>query len=173
MTPTKATHTEVSTDAMTSKVGFMAIYNTGTAKASMSFQVMDKERQNQILSNMPYDIYVVMVPTFYGDQTQWDSLTVEPKKNKCALQIQYNDGTVNAKGVVQEAKSPKWEWDYSGEKVDTILISGDNGFTFPKSYKNISRSYPVMTIESAAKNNDITKNGYQFYIDRIIFRARE
>ena len=164
----------ISADAMTSKVGFMAIYNTGSAKASMKFQLMDKERNQQVLSHLTYDVYVVMVPTFYGDQVQWDSLTVEPKKNKCTLQIQYNDGTVNAKGVVQEAKSTKWEWDYNGAKVDTILVSGADGFTFPKSYKNITRSYPVMTIESSAKANDINKLGYQhtFYIDRIIFRAR-
>lgn len=165
----------ISADGVTNKVGFMAIYNTGTAKSKMLFQLQDKERNNQVLSNLPYDIYVVMVPSFYGSQIQWDSLTVEPKKNKCTLQIQYNDGTVNAKGIVQEQKSPKWEWDYNGEKVDTILISGTDGFTFPKSYRNIRRSYPVMTFESSAKADDINKKGYQhtFYIDRIIFRARE
>ncbi|MBQ7494711.1 MAG: fasciclin domain-containing protein [Bacteroidaceae bacterium] len=164
----------ISTDEMTSKVGFMAIYNTGTAKSSMRFQLTDKERNNQVLSNLTYDVYVVMVPSFYGDQSQWDSLTVVPKKNKCSLQIQYNDGTVNAKGIVQEQKSPKWEWTYNGEKVETILISGENGFVFPKSYKNISRSYPVMTIESTASKKE-TDAEYQhtLYIDRIIFRARK
>ncbi|MBO4801046.1 MAG: fasciclin domain-containing protein [Bacteroidaceae bacterium] len=165
----------VSFDENTKKTGFMAIYSTSTSAAKMEFKLMDLERDNQILSNVPYDVYVIMVPNFYYEQSQWDSLTVTPMKNRLQIQILYNDGSVNARGAVTEKKTTAMQWEYDGLKVDTICISKQaypEGLVFPKSYKNITRSFPILTVESKAKNKEA---GYQhtFFIDRIIFKARE
>ena len=165
----------VSFDENTKKTGFMAIYSTSTSAAKMEFKLIDRERNNQILSNVPYDVYVIMVPNFYYEQSQWDSLTVTPMKNRLQVQILYNDGSVNARGAVTEKKTTAMQWEYDGLKVDTICISKQaypEGLVFPKSYKNITRSYPILTVESKAKNKEA---GYQhtFFIDRFIFKARE
>lgn len=169
----------VSRDESTTLTGFMAIYGLSTGAPEVYFKLLDLERRNQVLSNVPYDIYVVMVPSFYYEQAQYDSITITQLKDSCSLQIEYNDGSVNSRGVVTPKKSTAMRWGYDNQKVDTICISKidyPEGFIFPKSYKNIDRSYPVITLKSAASSANVKAGGgYQhtFYMDRIIFRARK
>ena len=63
------------------------------------------------------------------------------------------------------------KFNYDGQKVDTIWVGN---ITFPYSYRNLSKSYPTITIKSQTVTQKEMNEGYQrtFSIDRIILRAR-
>ena len=154
-----------------SKNTFMTFYkDTGTP--SVEFILRDDEQDRQIRSNIPYDIYIVMVPDFY--RADPDSIVAYVpgetpfKKNK--LQVQINRLTED--GKEQKTGASDMRFDYNGEKVDTIYVGT---ITFPYSYRNIPKSYPTITIQSQTINSSLQKEGYQrtFSIDRIILRARK
>lgn len=154
-----------------SKNTFMTFYkDTGTP--SVEFILRDNEQDRQIRSNIPYDIYIVMVPDFY--RADPDSIVAYVpgetpfKKNK--LQVQINRLTED--GKEQKTGASDMRFDYNGEKVDTIYAGS---ITFPYSYRNIPKSYPTITIQSQTINSSLQKEGYQrtFSIDRIILRARK
>ena len=62
--------------------------------------------------------------------------------------------------------------EYTGEKVDTLLLFKD--FEFPYSYKNLRFSYPSIQITTDHKSADL-RNEYTNYIciDRFILRSKE
>ncbi|MCR4995030.1 MAG: fasciclin domain-containing protein [Bacteroidales bacterium] len=126
----------------------------------------------QVRSNVPYDIYVVMVPDFY--RVDPDSImAVTPgedpcKKNKMQVQITYLSDDL--KETTTNANSMKFEYD--GTKVDSIYVGT---ITFPYSYKNLNKSYPTIIIKSQSIKKAELEEGYQttFSLDRIILRAKE
>ncbi|MCR5180047.1 MAG: fasciclin domain-containing protein [Bacteroidaceae bacterium] len=161
---------------------YFMTFSYGTSAPTIELKLIDREMNHQVLSNQEYMIGVVMVPDFY----RWspDSImSVSPtelavKKNKLELRILYNEGKLNNKGKVSEKQTEKFAFEYSGERVDTIWL--ENTVTFPVSYKNITESYPILSLKSAASRTETTsKEGkpalYQhaFSVDRIILRAKE
>jgi hypothetical protein len=83
--------------------------------------------------------------------------------------VQVNRLTEDGKEQLTGVNDMKFE--YSGEKVDTILVGS---ITFPYSYCNIEKSYPTIVIKSQTISNAQAREGYQrtFSLDRIILRAR-
>ncbi len=126
----------------------------------------------QVRSNVPYDIYLVLVPDFY--RVDPDSIVAftpgeDPvKKNKLQVQISYLSDDL--KETQTSANDMKFEYD--GLKVDTVYAGT---FTFPYSYRNITKSYPTIIIKSQSINSTARAQGYQttFSIDRVILRAKE
>ena len=136
----------------------------------------------QVMSGK-YDIYLVMVPLWYADLSangELDSTYLETAvtdsvsalcKNKVTVQIKYD-------GDGKEVTSSKYDFEYDGSKVDTILVASD--FEFPYSYRNLTSNsryvqcFPTMLIQSSPKPADIRK-GYvrNLCIDRIILRSKE
>ena len=144
--------------------------SNGTSKPTISFSLIDTKEGRQVVSGLEYEIFVVMVPDFY--RINPDSIEGKAFKNKLRAKIKYNAGNAPAGGKVTEKETGNMDFTYSGERVDTIKIGT---FTFPYSYKNITRSYPTISLTSNASNNDVSaKGGYQhpFNIDRIILRPK-
>ena len=149
----------------------------GTAAPEMWFKLVDYEEGHQVFSNVPYDIQIVLVPTFF--RLNPDSIVAEDKaypikKNKLRVQLVYNNGEHKAgKSDDAETKRTDMVVEYDGTKVDTITVNAEP-FIFPYSYKNLDDSYPLLHITSAATNSEV-KKGYQhpFAIDRIILKARD
>ena len=145
--------------------------STGTPTAEFVLRGDVEMRDHHIRSNVPYDIYIVMVPDFY--RVNPDSIEAfvpgeTPfKKNK--MQVQINRLTEDGKEQLTGVNDMKF--DYDGLKVDTILVGS---ITFPYSYCNIEKSYPTIVIKSQTINRNLEKEGYQrtFSLDRIILRAR-
>lgn len=126
----------------------------------------------QVRSNIPYDIYVVMVPDFYRvDPDSIMALTPgeDPvKKNKMQVQINYlSDNLKESQTGTNDMK-----FEYDGQKVDTVYAGT---FTFPYSYRNLSKSFPTIIIKSQKVDRTDRENGYQttFSLDRVILRAKE
>ncbi|MBQ9286231.1 MAG: fasciclin domain-containing protein [Bacteroidaceae bacterium] len=153
-----------------SKNTFMT-FSRSTGTPIAEFILKDDEQDRQIRSNIPYDIYIVMVPDFY--RADPDSIVAMVpgetpfKKNK--LQVQVNRLTEDGKEQLTGANDMRF--DYDGEKVDTVYAGS---ITFPYSYRNLVKSYPTLTIKSQTISNAQMRDGYQrtFSIDRIILRAR-
>lgn len=154
-----------------SKNTFMTFSRSNGAPTA-EFILRDTEADRQIRSNIPYDIYVVMVPDFY--RVNPDSIVAFTpgetpfKKNKLQLQLTYlsDDGKETTTG------SADMRFDYDGMKVDTIYAGT---FTFPYSYRNLRKSYPTAIIKSQTIGSNLQKEGYQrtFSLDRIILKARK
>jgi hypothetical protein len=130
------------------------------------------------MSGIEYEIGVVLVPDFYRwspDSIMASTTTEIPvKKNKLQIRITYNDGTLTSKGKVSEKQTEKFGFEYEGQRVDTVWLK--NTVTFPVSYKNITDSYPTMSLTSTANRNETAAGkDYQhaFSVDRIILRAKE
>ncbi len=153
-----------------SKNTFMTFFITNTSKHCAEIKLRGNDADQQVWSNIPYDIYLVMVPDFY--RVDPDSIiAVTPgetpfKKNKLQVEINYLSDDL------KESKTPAMKFDYDGEKVDTILVGT---FTFPYSYRNLSKTYPTMIIKSQTVTTAMKSEGYQsnFSIDKIILRAKE
>ena len=153
--------------------------SNGTSAPSINIKLIDTEHNRQVMSNVEYEIGFVMVPDFF--RANPDSIVstnperIAVQKNKLRAQITYNNG-VTSRGAVEEKRSSNFDFEYAGTKVDTIWIDADEKpmtFTFPKSYKNIIKSYPTLNITSRSRASDLRDN-YQhpFSIDRIILRAK-
>ncbi|MBO4905754.1 MAG: fasciclin domain-containing protein [Bacteroidaceae bacterium] len=151
----------------------------GTNAPEVWFKLYDYKEGHQVLSNVKYDIQLVLVPTFY--RLNPDSIVAEDeaypiKRNKLRVQIVYNNGSLKGgKNNDVETARTRWVVDYDGTKVDTITVNAaDDPFIFPYTYKNLSECYPLIHITSAATNSDVRKE-YQhpFAIDRIILKARD
>ena len=145
-------------------------FSNGNSSPTVSFKLTDRQRDHQVCSGVMYYVKVVMVPDFYRFDT--DSITGEGYGNLMRANIIYIDGkTPLSSGKLSETKTKNTDFEYSGNKVDTILV---DSITFPYTYKNLSKSYPVLTLTSRAKASDLRK-GYQhpFSIDRIILEAKK
>lgn len=155
-----------------SKNTFMTFSRTSNAPTAEFILKGNDGNDQQVLSNLPYDIYIVMVPDFY--RVNPDSIMPmtpgeDPvKKNKLQVQINYLSEDL------KETQTPAadMKFDYDGEKVDTIYVGT---FTFPYSYRNLPKSYPTIIVKSQTINSTLRSQGYQypFSIDRIILRAKE
>ena len=154
--------------------------SNGTSAPNVSIKLLDTEHNRQVMSNVEYEIGFVMVPDFY--RANPDSIiSTDPsrsaiQKNKLRAQITYNNG-VTSRGAVEEKRSSNFDFEYDGFKVDTIWTDAEGKamtFTFPKSYKNISKSYPTLNLTSRSRSSDL-RDDYQhpFSIDRIILRAKK
>ena len=153
------------------KNSFMTFYRSSNTPI-VEIKLRGNDADQQVLSNVPYDIYIVMVPDFY--RVDPDSIiAVVPdetpfKKNKLMVQINYLSEDL------KETTTPQADmrFDYMGEKVDTIYVGT---FTFPYSYRNLSKSYPTMIIKSQTISTALKNQGYQttFSIDKVILRAKK
>ena len=124
-----------------------------------------------------------MVPNFYMTSNTSDKIVYSigddgsakidgndtiPVKHKLRATINYYNG--KAQGREDSQKSDLIE--YTGEKVDTVLLFKD--FVFPYSYKNLRFSYPSIQITTEHKSADL-RSVYNNYIciDRFILRSKE
>lgn len=154
-----------------SKNTFMT-FSRSQGNPLVEFILRDSEQDRQIRSNVPYDVYIVLVPDFY--RADPDSIVAYVpgetpfKKNK--LQVQINQ--LIEDGKEQKTAAADMRFDYEGEKVDTVYAGT---VTFPYSYRNITKAYPTISIQSQTINSTLQGQGYQrtFSIDRIILRARK
>ncbi len=174
---------KLTTDSLLGKVSENYFYYIEHTNPEVWFKLYDYDEGHQVLSDVAYDIQVVLVPTFFRSDP--DSIipfdnTYKIRKNKLRVQIVYNDGTVTrGKNVDTETKAKDYDdIIYDGTKVDTITVNKGAPFRFPYSYKNLTDSYPLIHITSVPTNSEISgKNdkGYQrpFAIDRIILKARD
>ncbi len=152
-----------------SKNTFMTFFKSN-GSPTVELILRDTEQDRQIRSNVPYDIYVVMVPDFY--RADPDSIVAMVpgetpfKQNKMQVQINYlsDDGREQKTGVSE------MRFEYNGARVDTVYAGT---FTFPYSYRNLQKCYPTMIITSQNIGN-LASQGYQrtFSIDRVILRAK-
>ncbi len=152
----------------------LAPKGTQYTKASMEFILRGSQQETydaEVMSGK-YDIYIVMVPSFYESST--DSIEGERKKATIEATINYNLQKRKSAGGAESADQKSLgKITYDGEKVDTILLAQD--FEFKYSYKNLINCYPTITISSNATRNDINKNGFSntIFIDRIILKSKD
>lgn len=163
---------------------YFITFSNGSAAPEVNFKLIDQENNHQVMSGVEYEIGVVLVPDFYRwspDSIMASTSTEIPvKKNKLQIRITYNDGTLTSKGKVSEKQTEKFAFEYEGQRVDTVWLKKSNEelitVTFPVSYKNITDSYPTMSLTSTANRNETAAGKeYQhaFSLDRIILRAKE
>ena len=170
-------------DSLFGKVSddYIFYISAGNTSPSLPLKVVDNQANHQIYSNQNYGIYLVMVPDFYRYSTdsiydpQQAGVTPENfvfKQNKIDVKVSYHEGNVTSKGVVKEKTQTFKGILYGGHTVDTVFVGN---ITFPYSYKNLSKSYPTITLSSGAKSSDIKSGNFQhaFSIDRVIFKAEE
>lgn len=149
---------------------------SSTGDATVQFKLRDQDMDHDIMSGVKYRIGFVMVPDFYFWST--DQIIPGTKyKHKFTVTIKHLKGDKNGKITDSETDFRNKPFEYDGERVDTIWLADsktgeDILYESNFSYKNLTRSYPVMTLKCSANPND-QKNGYNsdFCIDRIIFRA--
>ncbi len=155
---------------------FIRLTPTGNlyAQATMEFILRGSQQETydaEVMSGK-YDIYIVMVPTFY--ETSTDSIEGERKKAKFEAVINYNLQKRDANGNAAPAdKKSLGTITYDGEKVDTILLAQD--FEFKHSYKNLIYCYPTISITSKAAKRDVDRNNFSntIFIDRIILKSKD
>ena len=138
---------------------------TGVPKAT--FKLRGNEADQQVMSGIEYEIGLVMVPDFYRTLMDPEENPEAIKKNRIIVSITYLSD--NKKEKTMTAKY----FDYAGEKVDTVWIN--ETLTFPYSYRNLNKAYPVLQVTSANIANDLIKQGFQnrFYIDQIFLRPKQ
>lgn len=172
----------------------------GESQSSVTLKLKDWERDHQIMSNIDYEIGLVLVPNFYRfDIDNYydpaygyynpDDLPIEEYDPDGSIlkqyfrtdSIQVDFSWINLSGKEQKTtiKAARFFCCYEGENVDTVWVHHDkateNGvINFPASYKNLRYAYPTITI-TALKNNDTKKRGHVSYfgIDRVILRAKK
>lgn len=149
---------------------------SSTGDASVTFKIRDEDKDHDIMSNVKYRIGFVMVPDFYF----WNNDYIVPNtkfKHKFTVSIKQLKGDKNGKVAENETDFRNKTFEYDGERVDTIWLQDsktkeDIIYESQFSYKNLTRSYPTLTLKCSANPTD-KNNGYSsdFCIDRIIFRA--
>jgi uncharacterized surface protein with fasciclin (FAS1) repeats len=147
---------------------FMTFSHTEGA-ATAEFDLIDRENGHQVLSNVDYDVYIVMVPDFYrvDPDSIIASVAGETPFKKNHMQVSITRIGENGR----DGKTDTWKFDYQGERVEEIYAGT---VRFPYSYRNLPKSYPVITITATQPKRD-ERGVFQttFSIDRIILRARE
>lgn len=165
-------NSKLTTDSLLGSVSkdYFLYFRNGSAAPKVQFKLIDTEHKTQVLSGVTYEVSIVMVPDFYRLNT--DSIVGDSLKSLLGVSIKYING-MSLTGNPNEATKTFDNVTYDGQKVDTIKVGE---FQFPYSYRNITDSYPVMTIESKARNTTIYPRGrfqHPFSIDRIILKAKK
>lgn len=146
---------------------FMTFSNSdGTATAE--FCLRDMERDHQVLSNVEYDVYVVMVPDFYRFDP--DSIVASVPGETPFKKTHMNVYITRLGDNGRDGKTDTWKFDYEGERVQEVYAGT---LTFPYSYRNLPKSYPTITLSSGAVKRD-ERGIFQttFSVDKIILRAK-
>ncbi len=163
-----------------SKGSFMRFYDTRGEPSKAAFKLVGNEADQQVLSGIEYEVGIVMVPYFYRtrqDPSQYpeDQQKELIKKNQFKVIISYLFSN-NLVFVPQRSEYKSSNIDYSGEKVETLWV--ENKFTkaikFPYSYRNLTKSYPTVSIE-LVYNKNLERRGYtpEFCIDEILLRPKQ
>lgn len=140
--------------------------DSGQPKAT--FKLRGSEEDQDVLSNIEYEVGIVMVPDFYYNEVDPEEDPKVIKKNSLKATITYL-----SESKKEKTWSTKKAFTYEGEKVDTIWM--DETITFPYSYRNITKAYPIFQIQSQAIPSAMERQGYQttFSVDRIILRPKQ
>ncbi len=141
---------------------------SASGNPSVDFKLIGTDSENtesEVMSGK-YDIYIIMVPAFYV--TSSDTIEGDTVKNKIRATLSYCNGNSNGK----DATSTSELMEYSGEKVDSILLFED--FEFPYSYKNLRQCYPTLNLTTRTTATE-RRNGYSntIYVDRIILKSKD
>ncbi len=159
-----------------SKSSYMTFYrNSGEPK--VCFKLRDNSEDRQILSNIPYEVGVVLVPDFYRTNQDPEEYPEAVKKNRLNVTIKYlsdskTEKTTKLKKADDTGRSRTY-LEYDGLTVDTIWM--DETITFPCSYRNLTKAYPIITIGTERITQKMENEGYQprFNLDRIILRPKQ
>lgn len=152
---------------------YVEIAPTGGTNPSASFYLP------YLLSNMGYDIYVVMAPALAGNGLARESERL-PNKFRCQLrwQEQGSDSTVVYINGTEEAGKSSFVFDTKKEGsntvdvMDTILVAKNWKFPTCTFGANDPRIQAALTIESRVGNSDVNKGTYQriMRVDCIILK---
>lgn len=164
------------TDSLLGSVSEDYFYKfSSTGNSVVKFKVRDQDMDHEIMSGVKYRVGFVLVPDFYF----WSNDYIVPGtqfKHKFTVSISQLSEK-NGKFSESETEFRNKTFEYSGERVDTIWLADsktgeDILFQSNFSYKNLTRSYPVLTLTCTApgvKEREFYSS--EFCIDRIIFRA--
>jgi hypothetical protein len=150
-----------------------------SAKNEITFVLNGSKYGQAEIMATKYDIYVVMVPTWYNLSTETPEIPKKKVQNKLTFTLYYWDTdtktTAASKGygyANQKKFQLKKDYKYENEMVKTILLYED--FEFPVAYRNVRNSYPILEILSNVSAAD-RRQGFtnEFCIDRIILKAKE
>ncbi|MBQ7442978.1 MAG: fasciclin domain-containing protein [Bacteroidaceae bacterium] len=146
---------------------FMTFTNSDGV-ATAEFCLRDLERDHQVLSNVAYDVYIVMVPDFY--RADPDSIVAMVPGETPFKKTHMNVSITRIGDNGRDGKTETWKFDYEGERVQEVYAGT---VTFPYSYRNLPKSYPVITLSSGSVKRD-ERGIFQtsFSIDKIILRAK-
>lgn len=154
-----------------SKNGSFLNFNRTSGRPKATFKLMGTDADQQVLSGIDYQIGIVMVPDFYISLSDPEEYPDAVKKSSLQASITYTN--------TQKGGEKTWSskaFDYDGERVDTIWLEDSKGdvIQFPFSYRNLSKAYPYLTIESRNITQKMEREGYQrsFSIDKIILRPK-
>lgn len=153
---------------------------SGNPRFDFILRGTDGENYESEVMSGKYDIYAVMVPDFYLISSDsivhtigatayvTDEGDTIPMRHKIRATISYNNGAANGREATQQSAVVE----YTGEKVDTLLLFED--FEFPVSYKNLRHSYPTLQLTTSTSAQERRK-GYSnaFCIDGFILRSKE
>lgn len=117
---------------------------------------------NNVLSNVPYDVYVVMAPVKASDI---NAPAENCLGNKFRAYVPYIDQTgkelPNRRGIHQTA----------GEKTDTLLLL--KGFKFPVSGMSLNTNVVGVRLSSIVQANETTKFSRTLHVDCILLVPNE
>lgn len=134
-----------------------------------------------VLSNVPYDVYVVAVPAVAGDTAVAESQRV-PTKFRCTMQCNdengkawyiKTDGSMKTEVVKDETSKISTAatavFTTDATKVDSVLIGT---WTFPTCSKNLEKPQVKLFIEGRTSNTDVNqgKCTKTLRLDQIIFK---
>lgn len=138
---------------------YVEIMPTGSVNPSASFYI------GGVLSNVGYDIYVVMAPALAGDTLARKS-DRNPNKFRCMLRWNKEDATADSAYVDGTETAAKSSFYFDTKRddtptvdvVDTILVA--KNWKLPTaSYSNLSRV--SLKLESRVSSTDVNKDIYQ------------
>ena len=120
-----------------------------TVNHSVTFNIRD------VLSNIPYDIYVVTAPAFANDSNATEAERI-PVKMKCSINFHDQDGVTQTE-VLQSSISN------NPDVVDYLLISDPKeGFTFPTATWGLTESEPqiTLTLETKVSSSELRQKKF-------------
>lgn len=138
---------------------YAEITNTGNGNYTALFNVRN------VLSNVPYDVYVVVAPAVAGD-TLVSEAQRAPHKFRCSLQCHDMEGTpyyitsggemialTEDESTVTKLPTKSWTSDFTTDptRVDSVLIGT---WTFPTSSMNLDEAQVKMFIQGRVSSSD-------------------
>lgn len=121
----------------------------------------------EVLSNLPYDIYVRTVPALAGD-------TLAAEVDRAPIKMRFTIGYLGTDGK-SKPEVIYTTFETHKDQVDTLLVK--EGFKFPVCSYGVTESDPQVTlqIETAVSETEVTAQTYQrtMRIDCIILKPRE